>query len=131
MPTYTPRLNLKKPALTDPVDVGDELGLNWDKIDVEFDLSTGHDHLSKGAPVRKLISGLGANRPASGAPGQIYYATDEDKLYIWSGSAWRPLRIFDDAAEADLVLVSDPTTTGKVRWGSLSGPKFFAWANMG
>jgi len=40
----------------------------------------------------RIYAGLDANKPASPTTGDIFFATDTGKLYVWDGSAWNYLR---------------------------------------
>lgn len=38
---------------------------------------------------RRFFHGLDADKPATGANGDRYYATDKNKLYYWTGAGWK------------------------------------------
>lgn len=60
-----------------------------------------------------------ANRPASGSTAELFYATDEAKLYRWNGSAWQLVDIHDlIAAKGDLLVGSAADTLSKLTVGS-------------
>jgi hypothetical protein len=72
MPT-TPRLQLPYPALLDTADVPRDLAAVVNKLD----------------PNTTIFSqGTLAERPAAGASGRFYYATDQSFLYYDNGTAW-------------------------------------------
>jgi len=81
-----------------------------------------------------------ASRPASGSTGELYYATDEGKIYFWTGSAWALFDVHDlivakgdllSGSAADTLVktaigangtspVADSAQTGGFRWDTIS-----------
>jgi hypothetical protein len=48
-----------------------------------------HDHgTGKGLAIGRLRSGLAANRPAAGTPGNVYFSTDTGLFNVDTGTAW-------------------------------------------
>lgn len=72
MGSYTPRLNLYKPAGNENVNV-DQLNSNWDLVDASLGIA----------------NCTSATRPVSPPSGQLISESDTNKLSFWTGSSWK------------------------------------------
>ncbi len=93
MSSVTPNLALIKPAGGDPASISafwSGANVSADLIDAQFAQATGHDHHTLGAPVRRVMSGLAAARPAAGLlAGDVYFATDTNLFSAYNGASWQ------------------------------------------
>jgi hypothetical protein len=143
MAQVTPKLALFKPELRDRVaDSIGHLAHNFQALDDEFLETTGHDHKTKGGAVGRIRSGSEAGRPTAGmVAGDIYYATDTNRLYVFNGTRW--VRV-DSLLEllpqkGDLVVGGGAGTLQRVPVGqdgyvlvaSSAAPGGVTWTNMG
>lgn len=104
MGSYTPRLNLYKPAGNENVNV-DQLNSNWDAVDASLG----------------IVNCTSATRPVSPPSGQLISESDTNKLSFWTGSSWKviydPKGIPALAAETVAAVSNLPSTgnwTGRI-----------------
>lgn len=103
MATFTPNYNLRKPDSTDDVEVSTDLNANYDIIDDRMKLTDNKVRTAASFPVAPL-------------EGHMCYRSDQDKLYVYSGTAW--LEIYPRSAykariratNTQAIAASTPTT---------------------
>lgn len=92
MPELTPKLGIKKPLGNETVSRV-AFNENWDIIDAGVVADKGN--------VPSIQAGLDASKPAPGAAGRLYVATDTQIIYRDTGSTWAKV--------------------GVVKWGDIDG----------
>jgi hypothetical protein len=75
MATVTSRLQLRKPAPTDTVNVETALNENYDTIDAEIGL------------------GIGSTFPSNPYTGKLFYRTDQVRIYFYTGVDWKEIQL--------------------------------------
>ena len=92
--------------------------LSWSKITTGKPTSiTGYgitDAISNAGATPSISAGLELMRPLVGATGQLYIATDTNKIYRYNGSSWSPLGMGGYISS----LTGDVTATGPISGGA-------------